>query len=241
MPAGYVGGPADELLGVQRVSLRENEQNFVAFALDMPTMTLAALFPADQLPGGPTESAATCIDLWDPASQSFATRYWLSTDGSFPGWRESGGFNDANNVIVDPTLGLCVIIRAGAGNQAVYLEGSVPTTASQNHAIAQNYNLLSSAYPANISLQSSGLVAAGFQGSSRFFQSDMVVLFNPDTREWDSLHWFNSADGNWYDLAGGNISSGVIAPGQAFLILRRSASSFNWTSPRPYSTPLFGP
>ncbi|MFT5495913.1 MAG: hypothetical protein ACI9TH_001310 [Kiritimatiellia bacterium] len=241
MPAGYTGGPADELFAVQRVDLLENRQNIVAFSVDVANNTLAGLLPPDQLPGALTEVGATCLDLWNANNQSFDTRYWVSTDPSFPGWRVSGSFADANSVAVDTAFGASIILRPGVGDQTVFITGSVSATGTQVYTLKTQYNLLSSRFPANTPLSTSGLVGAGFQGSSRFFLSDMVMLYNPVNGEWDSVHWYNSASGQWINMNGGGVSTAVLAPGQPFLILRRNPTDLNWNHARPYTVPLQGP
>lgn len=241
-PAGYAAGPVLPAFGVQRIALRAGAQNFVALPLAVTNTVLSALLPPASLPGGTTESTATVVDFWDPATQTFATRYWLSTAPGFTGWRAGGGFADASGVTVDANRGFAVILRAGAGDRTLYLAGTAPTAASfARGTVRPGYNLLGSRYPARTRLSALGLTAAGFQGSTRFATSDMVLLWNPATGQFDSMHWYHSGTGQWISQNGGGVSAATVEPGNPFLILRRGAASFEWTETRPYPNPLNGP
>jgi hypothetical protein len=241
-PAGLGSGPVNPALGVQRVALRQGAQNFVSFSLAFTNTVLAALLPPASLPGATTESAATVVDLWNPDTQSFSTRYWLSTVPGFPGWRVGGGFADANAVAVDQNHGLSLILRAGVGYRTYYLTGTAPTTGSFAHGtLKPGYNLLGARFPSRTPVQGMGLLAAGFQGSTRFFNSDMLLLWNPASGQFDSMHWYHTGTGQWINQNGGGVSSATLEPGQPFLLLRRGASGFDWTESRPYAHPLTGP
>ena len=232
----------DELLGVTAIALEAGTPTYVGFPFVPETNTLARIFPVDSLPAASTETAATVIDLWDAGSQSFATRDWLSNNPSHLGWRVPGSFADANNVPVDLDTGALVLVRSGAGNQTLYISGSASQATQASRTIAASgYTLANHSWPARVSLQSSGLASSGFSGSVRVFLSDMALVWNASTKRFDFLHWYHTPSATWIDTSNGQASTVVLEPGQPVLLLRRQGSSFNWTSPRPYSLPFQGP
>ncbi|MFO1530319.1 MAG: PA14 domain-containing protein [Kiritimatiellia bacterium] len=239
-PTGVTGGPAPALLAVHRAVLPAGRQTWVSFPVTAPSMALQDLLPGDSLPAGATESTATVIDLWNAATQTFAPRYWLSSNPSYPGWRTSGTFLDAGATVLDPALGVAITVRSGQADQAVVIAGTVPQGASATRNLAAGYNLLSLAFPTSTALSSANLTGSGFTGATRFTTSDLLLV--PDAAgAFTSQYWYNTASSSWVNMSGGGNADNVLIPaGRPLLILRRTGA-FSWSNPRPYTLPLRGP
>ena len=96
-------------------------------------------------------------------------------------------------------------------------------------------NLCGTAYPMDVSLDDSGLIASGFTGSSVMFFSDTIEWWNPATLHYERA-WYDTSTSTWQGWDGGPVRS--FGPCDGFWVNVLSFNTpFTWVYPKPYTQP----
>jgi hypothetical protein len=183
-----------------------------------------------KLHGAAEKSEADQVLVFDPTTQQFET-FWYWTDGNATGWRDSDDM-PANDLVVYPARGL-VVSRPIPAVHDFIIVGEVRMTPLRAEVLP-GFNVLPVPFPMEYRLNDTGLRESGLHGAD--FQDAADSIHAPLVGGGFELFWWSTAeeaegyvDFN-YRPAGDKV---FLNGGQGFVLERRGAEGFWWTSPVP--------
>lgn len=232
------------IIGVQRVDVRQGRQIQTSTPFHHETATLAGVF-SGQVAAGVIDTAADNILKWDTATGAYRIFYQIDSGKANKPWVEKGG-SVADNEPILPGEGFWLVNTQTPVQNKVIYHGDIPTAASVDIQIRPGLQMLSNPYPATISIDDETLsnLKANAKGALVDTQADLIFQWDPDFNAYDiyfilevngTRQWIHQPADMTEPLA---IAALELEPGQAFWYQRlASEPPFTWTVERPYSLP----
>ncbi len=223
------------------------------------TNTVEYIFGTD-LPAGVTAAGATII-RWmnrgpDPVGKT--NELWLAYMGSSNAWlTATDPYELANDWLVDVKQGVEILIRGQQGDPPTLYTfiGRVPTNNSPRTVKGGSwgaggqamggvvnlvsYNLPHPMHPRDLNLGEAKTDPESFAGSwGNVFMGDWLIVWNRQTQS-ATPYGYNLSTGRWEDFGGSPVTSRILRPGDAIMILRRMGrGDFPWSIEEfPYDNP----
>jgi hypothetical protein len=194
-------------------------------------LTISGLFGGDNaasFAGGASPSEGDQIVVVDPATQAQRT-YFYSTVSGHTGWHDAA-YTAADAAPVWPGQGV-IVRRRSSGQREVALAGT-SRAAPLRIRLDAGVNVVGHQIPGTeLTLESSGLVAAGLQGGTHAAAADQV--FVPQSDGSLVTYYYSTATGDvGWKKADGTAATGVSWPANGVLLIKRqSAPALEWSPP----------
>lgn len=189
-----------------------------------PALTLEEIFGTTNSVLKKGTSAPGADIVWVPNGAGSYKRYFQGLNGA---WRDADA-GASPNVPVFYTDAVFVEKRETAASLTV--SGEVKTSGTTAPVIT-GFNLLSTVYPAGVTLQNFGLEDDVKRGTSNVGAD---VVWVPNGSGGYTLYWMNMA-GQWREYAGAAVTAPVDLPPGVLLERRGAAAMFDFTPPSNYS------
>ena len=187
----------------------------------------------DQLTGSVINFFSDTIEKWDNPSSNYLRAWYNTATGMWEDWTTSGGSPQFG---FDEDVGYWITILVFNPAQDICLVGKV---AAEERTIdmSQGRNLCGSAYPMEVSLDDSGLIASGFSGNAITFFSDNIEWWNMATTNYDRVYYDPTGAGEWKNWNGTPTTKTFVPCDGFWLNVLVFNPPFIWTYPKPYNEP----
>jgi hypothetical protein len=234
------GSVSTNTVGKYTVTLVDSVMNlnsipFVPYSTDLDTVI------GHKLTGASSELNADRIWKWDTTSTSLQIA-WLVSGGPQDGkWWDTEN-NQESTITLDADEGFWIQNRHII--QKLTFVGEVSDLPNRTINLAYGMNLIGSAYPVSVALDSSDLWEDGATGDINELNADRVWVWDPITETY-KFAWLIDGlgppwDGKWWDSETGAETTIRLEPGIGLWIEIRPLpghAPFVWTYPKPYTNP----
>lgn len=193
-----------------------------------PLDTLSSLFGS--LPqGASSPNEADQVWIWQPAAGSYAKFYYNIISGR---WQDTDFDDPADNVVLLPDVGFMYVRRATTPISFVLI-GSVPSSDGTVQIRNSGFMLLSTGFPAPMTLMSIGLHDnPNWVKADNFAIADQVWIWQSISGSYAKF-FYNSGTARWEDSDFGDSANSVIIHPETPVMIKRFA--VGKTAYTPYS------